>query len=54
MMISFTSWQKIQVYIDAFGEAHPEFAAAFDNVRAAIEGNERQIVRLPFPSDPPA
>ena len=53
-MISMALWQKIQIYIDAFGEMHPEFAAALDNMRAAIEGNGRQIVRAPFPLDPSA
>lgn len=44
MMISLAPWQKIQLYVTAFGARHLDFAAAFDNVRASIEGTPRQIV----------
>ncbi len=51
-MVSLAPWQKVRLYVEAFGERHPEFAAALDNVRASIEGNERMVVRDGY-VDPP-
>lgn len=52
MMISMAPWQKVQAYIDAFGETHPDFAAAFANVQRALKGDPYVEPETPY-VDPP-
>lgn len=52
MMRSSVPWQKIQAYLDAFGERHPDFASALDNVKCAMVPAPRQYVNDRY-VDPP-
>jgi hypothetical protein len=52
MIISCAPWVKIQRYLDAFGERHPDFASALDNVKCALDGKARQYVSDGY-IDPP-